>query len=444
MVHELNFSIKGNTIPPSWYRTMVFQTKKRQPNPHLLAINFLADLVKWYSPIEKFDAKGKIIGWEKLFNGRYMERSFQDICDFFGCSEKQARDMVNFLECRGLVFRHYLDEPKQNGLCIVPFFPMIKIHTFGMEFDFNFVTKENDKYFLESNGVETIQSAFDSIGDEWSCVATGSLPNSETYSSLPNSEGSLKINVFNNNNYYNYIILSNLELLNIENNDSNINENVIDNNYSFNNNYNPNEKVEILLDGVDDIKNSLKKRKKEKTRPENGDNVAKELPLWNDDWFDDTELYQTIMIKPKDFQRLQEAQLAIRCFLMARYHYLKRKFGKTPTKDELYINFQGKEAGQMVNIRKQLKKKAEQAQFDWNGKIDFIQKLLKPWLNAVIELDDDFLCKHFTPSWLYGRFDQIYYTLKTNKNDTKKKATSAINDARQKLRESSFAIATGF
>ena len=35
--------LTGNVIPPNWYRTMIYRTK-RGTYPHVLAINVLADI----------------------------------------------------------------------------------------------------------------------------------------------------------------------------------------------------------------------------------------------------------------------------------------------------------------------------------------------------------------------------------------------------------------
>ena len=40
-------AITGNFIPQVWYKVFV-KTELKNPKPHLLAINILADIVYWY------------------------------------------------------------------------------------------------------------------------------------------------------------------------------------------------------------------------------------------------------------------------------------------------------------------------------------------------------------------------------------------------------------
>lgn len=98
----IDFNITGNVIPPIWYKRITFDSGK----PQLLAINILADLVYWYRPSEKRDTyTGQVIERRKKFKGDVLQRSYGQICDFFGCTKKQAKDSLTLLEKMGLIER---------------------------------------------------------------------------------------------------------------------------------------------------------------------------------------------------------------------------------------------------------------------------------------------------------------------------------------------------
>ena len=98
----INFRLSGNIIPPIWYKRITFDNGK----PQMLAINILADIVYWYRPMEIRDEHtGQVIEYRKKFKADLLQRGYKQICDFFGCSEKQARDSLRLLENIGLIKR---------------------------------------------------------------------------------------------------------------------------------------------------------------------------------------------------------------------------------------------------------------------------------------------------------------------------------------------------
>ena len=100
-------SLTGNIIPQIWYKVFVKRDLKN-PKPHLLAINILADIVYWYRPTEVRDeCTGAVIGYRKKFSGDMLQRSYAQIAEQFGCSVGQAKDAIVFLEQMGVVRREF-------------------------------------------------------------------------------------------------------------------------------------------------------------------------------------------------------------------------------------------------------------------------------------------------------------------------------------------------
>ena len=101
----IEMSIVGNIIPQSWYRTIVKKDLKN-PKPHLLAINVLSDIVYWYRPVEVRDEHtGTLTGYRKKFSGDLLQRNYTQLAEQFGCSERQAKEAVVFLEELGVIRR---------------------------------------------------------------------------------------------------------------------------------------------------------------------------------------------------------------------------------------------------------------------------------------------------------------------------------------------------
>ena len=104
-LREIAFT--GNIIPQSWYKIFVKRDLKN-PKPHLLAINVLADIVYWYRPAEVRDERsGEVVGYRKKFAADLLQRSYAQIAEQFGCSEGQAKDAIVFLEEMGVVRREF-------------------------------------------------------------------------------------------------------------------------------------------------------------------------------------------------------------------------------------------------------------------------------------------------------------------------------------------------
>lgn len=143
--------LTGNIIPPNWYRTMTYRTK-RGTYPHVLAINVLADICYWYRPREVRDERtGQVKRYEKRFKSARLQRSYKQICDMFGCSEPQAREVVAFLEARSLVDKEYLHSKggRNNwNMYLQPNVHVLKAYTFPQHLaDFDFIVK-NDREFV--------------------------------------------------------------------------------------------------------------------------------------------------------------------------------------------------------------------------------------------------------------------------------------------------------
>ena len=104
-LREIAFT--GNIIPQIWYKVFVKRDLKN-PKPHLLAINVLADIVYWYRPSEVRDeCTGAVIGYRKKFGGDMLQRNYAQIAEQFGCSAGQAKDAIVFLEQMGVLRREF-------------------------------------------------------------------------------------------------------------------------------------------------------------------------------------------------------------------------------------------------------------------------------------------------------------------------------------------------
>ena len=98
-IGKLNFT--GNIIPEAWYRTVVNEKGKTNN----LALMILSDIVYWYRPTEQRDERTNCIVYKKKFRSDILQRSYNQICDKFNCSQRQARDAIIFLEDLGVVKR---------------------------------------------------------------------------------------------------------------------------------------------------------------------------------------------------------------------------------------------------------------------------------------------------------------------------------------------------
>ena len=94
----------GNLIPQRWYRVFV-KSELNRPKPHLLAVNILADIVYWYRPAVIRNERGQITGYRKKFRGDLLQRSYAQLAETFGCSARQAKEAILFLEQTGVIKR---------------------------------------------------------------------------------------------------------------------------------------------------------------------------------------------------------------------------------------------------------------------------------------------------------------------------------------------------
>lgn len=112
-VSEMN--ITGNIIPATWYHTMCGENGK----PKLLAINLLSDILYWYRPKEIRDEDtGNLLGFQKRFKADLLQRSYRQIENQFGVSQKQARNALDYLCDIGVVRKHLRNEKTKEGMPI--------------------------------------------------------------------------------------------------------------------------------------------------------------------------------------------------------------------------------------------------------------------------------------------------------------------------------------
>lgn len=97
-------NISGNTIPEAWYQTIVSENGKINS----LAILVLADIVYWYRPTEIRDEQTLSVTFQKKFAADdFLQRSYEQLCDKFHITKRQARDVIICLEGLGVVKRHF-------------------------------------------------------------------------------------------------------------------------------------------------------------------------------------------------------------------------------------------------------------------------------------------------------------------------------------------------
>jgi hypothetical protein len=101
----------GNIIPHAWYHTI----KHTNGKPNLVAINILSDIVYFYRPTTIRDENLSSITVKKKFKEDLLQRSYDQLADYFGITKRQATDAVIFLEKLGAVKRHFRTVV-QNGV----------------------------------------------------------------------------------------------------------------------------------------------------------------------------------------------------------------------------------------------------------------------------------------------------------------------------------------
>lgn len=97
-------SITGDVTPRAWYQTVT----REDGRPFLLAIAILSDVTYWYRPREVRDeGSSMVVRWERRFaDERWLSRSYDQICDAFGCSRRECAYALKRLEEIGVIRRH--------------------------------------------------------------------------------------------------------------------------------------------------------------------------------------------------------------------------------------------------------------------------------------------------------------------------------------------------
>jgi hypothetical protein len=115
-ISEINFS--GNIIPHNWYKHVTYSTAGGKTKADLLAINILADVVYWHRLTEiRDEATGKIIKYDKKFNGDKLQKSYDSYADQFGSTKRAVKDSVDLLVNLKLIQRDF-EDIKVRGLCL--------------------------------------------------------------------------------------------------------------------------------------------------------------------------------------------------------------------------------------------------------------------------------------------------------------------------------------
>lgn len=97
----VNFQLSGNIIHSTWFKTIT-----RNGKADLLAINLLAEIVYWYKPYEVRDeATGQHIAWKKKYKGDLLQKSYANLAEQFGISERQVKAGIVRLEELGVITR---------------------------------------------------------------------------------------------------------------------------------------------------------------------------------------------------------------------------------------------------------------------------------------------------------------------------------------------------
>jgi len=128
-VKKLNIS--GNVVPIKWFKTIRRESKDGIiGKPYLLAINILSDIVYWYRPKEVRDElTGDFIRYEKRFKADMLQRSYKQISELFGCSNREAIDAIIRLEKIGVIKRHFRtirnDEFVANNVLFIELIPSV-------------------------------------------------------------------------------------------------------------------------------------------------------------------------------------------------------------------------------------------------------------------------------------------------------------------------------
>jgi len=449
MTDFCNLRITGNTVHPSWYKTMTFKND-RGVYSHWLAINILSDLIYWYTPFEIRDQmSGQVSGYKSKFEGAFLYRSIEETGNLFNASERLTRDAVEFLEARGLVFRTYKNEAKKTGVAIVPCLPFILLHTFPdagqIPETINFTVKSGSKY---TNGVESKQFIENQVNTRLNSInIVGYRVRKANEVGLPIGDPEITSTTSNI-----FQIGEKMQmLLSLNSSDMLLNNTVrgvIGYNYVI-----PTITPNVLDDFSIERKISIRDFKNENFEKESeaclDNDVTNSLPL-QEDFEKEKNCGKKEKSEPVSFSNptftdeqyfvLAEKQLLIRSFLKIRYQYLFEQKGEAPGRDEVYFDIKT-ELGKLFALRNALLSKVRLANVEHallNDKRYFIESVFLPFLQSCKDIDDQFLKKYFVPSWIYSQFERFYSHAKGN-NSNAKKSNSAITAAKQRLKATNIA-----
>lgn len=92
--------ITGDVVPPIFFQVIKFENGK----PDLLGVLILADVLYWYRPYEMREERtSKSLGWRQKFKGDKLERSYDDLADKFGATDRMVADACKRLKRIGLI-----------------------------------------------------------------------------------------------------------------------------------------------------------------------------------------------------------------------------------------------------------------------------------------------------------------------------------------------------
>lgn len=101
MLRELaRFELKGNIIDQGWFTHLKNDRGMVQTN----AIIILSEIVYWYRPTLVFDGEtNNITGLKAKFKGDMLQKSYNQLSEKFGLTQRQTTDACKFLEKEGII-----------------------------------------------------------------------------------------------------------------------------------------------------------------------------------------------------------------------------------------------------------------------------------------------------------------------------------------------------
>lgn len=117
--------LAGLMVPPIWYRTIT----RESGHPHYPAIALLAEIVAWYTPTPVYNEKGYVVDYRPQFEGDFLRRSYEKLCESLNMSKKQVQRALAYLEGLGIIQKHFYEEyvpeygssiPNQLAIELIP------------------------------------------------------------------------------------------------------------------------------------------------------------------------------------------------------------------------------------------------------------------------------------------------------------------------------------